>query len=294
MRRGAYLLLVMFIMGIISGCTPSETSDTTYVIPVSSASSVTSQVTDQTPVSSDITEEIIETTPEATPEITPEPTPEPQYIEPSSDEPVWYNGFVDPYTVRAEIISDPDDILALVNKYYAVPEDYVPSDLVTAPHSYDQKLRSECNDAWVKMYDDCYEATGQGLLLVSGWRDLWTQQYLFDRSKNKNGYAFACMKNALPQRSEHHLGLALDITPAYLDNITDDFASTTVGMWVNEHCYEYGFILRYQAQYTDETGYGIEAWHYRYVGVEVATYLYENDMSLEAYLGKAQVLPDDE
>ena len=252
----------------------------------------------ETETSATVTETTVyesETTfvPTATPTPTRVPTPEPSYIEPLYEE-TWYNGFVDPYSVRAQIIEDPDDLLALVNKYYAIPEDYVPSDLVDAPHSYDQKLRKEANDAWVKMYDDCLNDTGHGLLLVSGWRDLGTQQFLFERSKNKNGCAFACQKNALPQRSEHHLGLALDLTPDYWDNIYDNFPKTEVGQWVNEHCYEYGFILRYQSQYTDETGYGTETWHYRYVGVDVATYLYQNDISLEAYLGKAQVLPDDE
>ena len=241
-------------------------------------------------------------TPEAT--VTPEPTatptpsatatPVPRYVEPSIEPETWYNGFVDARTVRAQIVEDPDDITVLVNKYYALPEDYVPEDLVVCPHSYDQKLRSEANDAWVRLYDDCLAATGQGLLLVSGWRDWGTQQFLFDRSKNKNGLAFACQKNAQPGRSEHHLGLAMDITPAYESNIIDGFGETTVGKWVDAHCYEYGFIRRYQPQYVYETGYGIEAWHYRYVGVELATYLYENDMSLERYYGKCQVMPDDE
>ena len=76
--------------------------------------------------------------------------------------------------------------------------------------------------------------------------------------------------------------------------ILDEFGETTTGQWVNEHCHEYGFIRRYQLEYAYETGYGQEAWHYRYVGVELATYLYENDMSLEAYYGVAQVVPWDE
>ena len=129
---------------------------------------------------------------------------------------------------------------------------------------------------------------------MSGWRDNVTQEFLFNRSKNKNGYDFACKKNAIPGRSEHQLGLAIDITNDYMTNIYDDFDKSEAGIWVNEHCYEYGFIIRYKEQYSDETGYGKETWHYRYVGVEVATYLFENDMSLEAYLGKTQVLPGDE
>ncbi|MBO7450515.1 MAG: M15 family metallopeptidase [Clostridiales bacterium] len=276
MRRWVRLTGLLLCIILLVGCNSKPETETTVTVTETTAYQ---------------TETTIQ--PTAVPTPTRVPTPEPSYIEPLYEE-TWYNGFVDPYSVRAQIIDNPDDLLALVNKYYAIPEDYVPSDLVDAPHSYDQKLRKEANDAWEKMYDDCLSETGHGLLLVSGWRDLGTQQFLFDRSKNKNGFAFACQKNALPQRSEHHLGLALDLTPDYWDNIYDNFPKTEVGQWVNEHCYEYGFILRYQSQYTDETGYGTETWHYRYVGVEVATYLYENDISLEAYLGKAQVLPDDE
>ena len=285
MRRRLQVISFLLILMMLSSC--SIKADVTEEQVTTTTEVTTTAAPTPTP------EPTATPTPTPIPEPTATPTPTPVYIEPTIDE-VWYNGFVDPHSVRAQVIDNPDDILALVNKYYAIPEDYVPDDLELAPHSYDQKLRKEANDAWKRMYDDCLEATGQGLLLVSGWRDFGIQQYLFDRSRNKNGLAFACQKNALPGRSEHHLGLALDITPAGESNILDEFASTKTGKWVNEHCQEYGLILRYQAQYTSETGYGIEAWHYRYVGVEVATYLKENDMSLEAYLGKKQVLPGDE
>ena len=232
-------------------------------------------------------------TPTPSPSPTPVPTPVPEYVEPQFEE-TWYNGFVDARSVRAEIVSDPTDITVLVNKYYALPSDYVPPDLVDAPHSMNQQIRAEACDAWNDMYDACLEATGQGLFLVSGYRDYNLQQYLFDRSTNLRGITFSVRKNAVPGRSEHQLGLALDITPEGQYEILDEFGETTTGQWVNEHCYEYGFIRRFQQQYIYETGYDIEAWHYRYVGVELATYLYENDMSLEAYYGRLQVLPWDE
>lgn len=230
-------------------------------------------------------------TPSPTP--SPSPTPVPTYVEPRFEE-VWYNGFVDPRSVRATIVENPDDITVLVNKYYALELDYVPDDLVLAQHSFNQQVRAEVNDAWNAMYDACLEETGQGLLLVSGYRDANIQQYLFDRSVNLRGLAFACMKNALPGRSEHQTGLAVDLTPAGHDNIMDFFDETTVGRWVCEHGHEYGFIHRYKEEFMYETGYGIEGWHFRYVGPELATYLYENHMSLEAYYGKEQVVPWDE
>ncbi|MCR5592398.1 MAG: M15 family metallopeptidase [Saccharofermentans sp.] len=232
-------------------------------------------------------------TPTPSPSPTPVPTPVPEYVEPQFEE-TWYNGFVDARSVRAQIVTNPEDIDVLINKYFALPLDYVPPDLVDAPHSMNQQIRAEACDAWNAMYDACVEATGQGLFLVSGYRDANIQQYLFDRSTNLRGITFSVRKNAIPGRSEHQLGLALDITPEGEYEILDEFGETTTGMWVNEHCHEFGFVRRFQQQWVYETGYDIEAWHYRYVGVELATYLYENDMSLEAYYGLEQVLPWDE
>ena len=282
-RKTAAVLLIAAVFGSLSGCLVKEGNEET----VPSGTSATQAAPTATPTPTP------EPSPTPTPTPTPVPTPVPEYVEPQFSE-TWYNGFVDARSVRATIVEDPNDVAVLVNKYYALPEDYVPDDLVTAPHSMNQQLRQEACDAWEAMYDACLDATGQGLCLVSGYRDYYTQQYLFDRSTNLRGIEFSVRKNAVPGRSEHQLGLALDITPAGYSEILDEFGETTTGQWVNEHCYEYGFVRRYQEQYKYETGYDIEAWHYRYVGVDVATYLYENDMSLEAYYGLEQVLPWDE
>ncbi|SCW53533.1 D-alanyl-D-alanine carboxypeptidase [Ruminococcaceae bacterium YRB3002] len=232
--------------------------------------------------------------PTVSPTPTPSPTPVPNYVEPKNSTPKWYNGFVDPRTVRATVVEDPESVDTLVNKYYTLESDYVPSDLVNVSHSKSQQLRSAAAEAYLAMYDACKEATGKGLYLVSGYRSYQIQAGLFTRAINNRGLAFAVKRNAYQGRSEHQLGLALDLCPEGQTVYTDDFGSTTVGKWVNENCYRYGFIRRYQADYINETGYDNEAWHYRYVGEELATYLYENNMSLEAYWGRCQVMPGDE
>lgn len=282
-KTTAAVILIAAVFASAPGCTGNLPSEETIVSTEAAAESTQATTAVPTPVPTD--------TPVPTP--SPVPTPVPEYVEPQFDE-TWYNGYVDARSIRATIVEDPDDVTVLVNKYYALPEDYVPDDLVTAPNSMNQQLRQEACDAWIAMYDACVEATGQGLFLVSGFRDYNTQQYLFDRSRNLRGIEFAVRKNAVPGRSEHQLGLALDITPAGYSEILDEFGETTTGQWVNEHCYEFGFVRRFQEQYRYETGYDIEAWHYRYVGVELATYLYENDLSLEAYYDLRQILPWDE
>jgi D-alanyl-D-alanine carboxypeptidase len=216
----------------------------------------------------------------------------PEYIDPQTD-PVWYDGFVDPRTVRAEIVSNPGDITVLINKYYAMPEDYVP-ELVLAKNSAGQYLRPEASDAWDLMHEACLEDIGQNLYLISGYRSYATQAYSFSNGIERNGLAFAVKKNAYPGRSEHPLGLALDINIASDPEIRDGFMETTAGKWVAKHGHEYGFILRYPKDKGDIIGYGYEAWHFRYLGVELATELYESGQTPEEYYGKIQVMPDDE
>ncbi len=85
---------------------------------------------------------------------------------------------------------------------------------------------------------------------------------------------------AEPGASEHHLGLAFDV------NVRKggSFASTKQSKWLNEHCWEYGFIIRYQKEKEEITGFEAEPWHIRYVGVEHAMYMKEHNLCLEEYV----------
>ncbi len=229
-------------------------------------------------------------TPSPSPTPSPTPTPTPEYVEPIIDGPVWYNGYVDPRSIRAEIVTNPEDITVLIDKYYSMPEDYVP-ELVDAASSASQRLRPEADDAWDLMRAACKEATGYDLYLVSGYRSWADQTYSFSNAIVRRGIDKVCEKNAYQGRSEHCLGLALDINTADDPEIRDEFAESVAGQWVNEHGHEYGFILRYPREKGSITGYGYEAWHYRFVGVELATTLYESGQTLEEYYGKEQVMP---
>ena len=163
-----------------------------------------------------------------------------------------------------------------------------------AKYSAGQKLRPEAAAAWEKMHDACLSDIGEDLYLISGYRDWATQTYSFNNAIPRRGLDKAVCKNAYPGRSEHPLGLALDINIKSDPEIRDNFVYTKAGKWVLEHGHEYGFIWRYPADYGHITGYGVEGWHFRYVGVEVATEMYDNNiMTLEEYYGKPQLLPDD-
>ncbi len=204
----------------------------------------------------------------------------------------WYGGYADPRTISPEIIADPEDVTVLVNKYFTLPDDYVP-ELVLADSSKNQSIRPEADDAWDLMRAACETDTGYTLYLCSGYRTLEEQAALFSTSISKQGVEHAISRNAYPGRSEHNLGLALDISTTAVGSISYSFGDTKAGMWVSTHAYQYGFILRYPQDKSDITGYVYEPWHYRYVGIDLAATLYASGQTLEEYYGKMQVLPDE-
>ena len=89
---------------------------------------------------------------------------------------------------------------------------------------------------------------------------------------------------AVPGTSEHQLGLALDLVDARHVKLDESQENTDAYKWLSKHCAEYGFIVRYPNGKTDITGIIYEPWHFRYVGVEAATYIMENGITLEEYL----------
>lgn len=89
---------------------------------------------------------------------------------------------------------------------------------------------------------------------------------------------------ALPGTSEHQTGLALDLVSSDDPNLTAKQAKTPEQQWLMEHCWEYGFILRYPAAKTTVTGIGYEPWHYRYVGRPAALAMRDSGLCLEEYL----------
>ena len=101
----------------------------------------------------------------------------------------------------------------------------------------------------------------------------------------------AATRVAPPGTSEHNTGLAVDILSGDYYNhhggIEESFEYDAEAIWMKAHCAEYGFILRYPKGKQDITGIIFEPWHFRYVGVEAATYIMENDLTLEEYLGAA-------
>jgi LAS superfamily LD-carboxypeptidase LdcB len=197
----------------------------------------------------------------------------------------YYSGYLDPRTALAAVIKNYQSIDALVNKYYAMPESYVP-ELVTAEYANDgQLLCPECEKAWVSMRNACLKATGIEMYIINGYRSLSVQTASFNRAVINKGVARAAKYYAYPARSDHELGLGMDIGNVGETPEDFDFLDTESGKWMENNAYKYGFILRYPEDKETITGYGFEAWHFRYVGIYVATYCYKHNYTLEEYYG---------
>ena len=170
-------------------------------------------------------------------------------------------------------------LVRLVNPWNSVPEDYELR-LVTVEGL---KVDSTCSDALLQMM---YAARDAKLTCVlnSTYRDMATQTYLWNRRYNdyiskgyseEEAYRLSARRVAYPGTSEHHTGLAIDIT-----------GSEKLYQWFRDHAWEYGFTVRYKGEKEELTGIKDEPWHLRYVGKEVAQILQENDWCLEEFLNQ--------
>ncbi len=178
----------------------------------------------------------------------------------------------------------------LVNPWYILPEGY--DEVATSSIPNGESVDSRCYPEFVKMLDDCRAAGGQPVV-CSSYRSHAKQVVLFDDQvkglmakgmKKQDAEAQAGTEVAVPGTSEHELGLAVDICDYKYQNLDDAQADTVTQKWLINHCWEYGFILRYPKNKTAITGIIYEPWHYRYVGKEAAKEITEKGICLEEYL----------
>lgn len=189
------------------------------------------------------------------------------------------------FTDAAEV-TNPDDILVLVNKFNYLTSDYEPKDMVQLPEEYSNgklELRQVAAEALDELIMAAKE-DGYNINVVSAYRSYKTQERLYSSYVERSGEEAADSYSARPGYSEHQTGLAVDLQAGnYKYN---DFAKTEESKYVAAHAHEYGFILRYQTGKRYITGYIPEAWHIRYVGKEVATIIYNEELTYEEYCVK--------
>ena len=212
---------------------------------------------------------------------TEEPTPSVRLAEPSDmDLPQF------PLT-PAPALDDP--LLLLVNREHPLPEGYAPE--LTQLRDWDLSVATVLYDDLCRMLE-AGRAEGLRFEICSAYRSHETQQALFDEDVARymaqgmteaDAIAATAQYTMLPGCSEHETGLAVDIVSRENQRLDETQAQTAETRWLQAHCWEYGFILRYPSEKSDLTGIAYESWHYRYVGIEAARYLHERDLTLEEF-----------
>ena len=199
---------------------------------------------------------------------------------------------VPPTPVSQEDTPDPADWrLCLVNPWHPLPEGYQPQ-LTQVENGH--QVDSRCAADLEAMLADC-RAAGHTPLLCSSYRTQEKQTQLYNNLVQKQiargnsrseAMAKAAKEVAVPGTSEHQLGLAVDIVDTQNQVLNRAQEDTAVQQWLMEHCWEYGFILRYPSDKEAVTGIVYEPWHYRYVGLQAARTIHEQGLCLEEYLQK--------
>ena len=214
-------------------------------------------------------------------------------------------------------MADPESIAVLINKQFALPDEYEPKDLVYPDVRFTFKekiekrmMRKEAAAALEKLFDGAekdgvylagvsayrshstqtalfnryVEKDGVYLAGVSAYRSHSTQTALFNRYVEKDGEEVAKTYSAVPGHSEHETGLAIDVSGSDGKCAAEScFGDTKEAAWLADHATEYGFIIRYPEGKEDITGYKYEPWHLRYVGKEISSDIGKRNITLEEY-----------
>jgi D-alanyl-D-alanine carboxypeptidase len=218
-------------------------------------------------------------TPSATPSVTPTPTPTPtptETVPPAPPAPPAFDK-------AAFSIDDPLSPWVVVNKTRPLnPVDYTPPDLVSVPvaHTWDPLLRAEAAAAIVQLFDTASAEAGLSLASNSAYRSYSSQVSVYDSEPDD-------ATTARPGYSEHQTGWTMDIGAASGNcSLNTCFGDTAEGQWLAANAYRFGFLLRYPADKVDVTGFSFEPWHYRYIGVPLATEMHDTGVTtLEEFFG---------
>lgn len=175
-------------------------------------------------------------------------------------------------------------ILMLTNKIYSLDSSYNSDDMIIVSKMYsygdNQILTKEAYEAFIKMFKSAKE---QNLTLIinSSFRSYEDQEEIYEYYKSIKGEEYADSIAAKAGFSEHQTGLAIDIQT--YGSSAKTFEEFDEFKWLQDNAYKYGFILRYPKDKEYITGYDYESWHYRYVGLDAAQYIHDNNITFDEY-----------
>ena len=164
----------------------------------------------------------------------------------------------------------------LVNKYHLLNKDFKANDIVNVSSTYgyaNNSLNKEAYEAFKQLANDA-KKEGHTIVILSSYRTYEYQEKLWNRDKDDDYVA-------RPGSSEHITGLAIDVSD--FNDKNDSFKDTESYTWMINNAHKYGYILRYPENKENITGYSYEAWHYRYVGISLATKIYNEGITFDEY-----------
>jgi D-alanyl-D-alanine carboxypeptidase len=205
-------------------------------------------------------------------------------------EPVYINlPGADPVRAIVEDYAQADSLWVIANKTTPLPDiNYLPSNLVipevptrTDKSTEERSVRQEVTEPLKSMFAAA-EAEGHMLMIGSAFRSADLQALYYNNYVRTSGEALANQYSAKPGHSEHQLGLSVDISTLSREcYLSECFTSTPDGEWLANNAHKYGFFMRYPKGKEAITGYNFEPWHYRYVGIDLATAIYKSGLTFE-------------
>ena len=190
------------------------------------------------------------------------------------------------YPLPYELLRD-NPYIVLANRDSLLEEDYIPSDLVKLKCRKISSTPIEMREAAAEALSELFDAAKEDKITLyahSGYRSYRTQKTMYyNRLKSNGGKDDGVV--AYPGSSDHQTGLGIDVInkAGIGKRFTPAFAKTKEGQWLAEHCWDFGFIIRYQKEKEELTGIIYEPWHLRYVGVQVAQYMRDSFLCLEEF-----------
>ena len=180
------------------------------------------------------------------------------------------------YIAGQQLPSKPTVIggILIASKKYPLPSTYAPGESKAARSAFNQLAAAAKQE-------------GIHLTAFSTYRSYDYQVGLYNRYVKRDGQAAADRYSARPGYSEHQTGLAFDIGEVGKQNdwASNRFANSAGGKWLKDNAHRFGFVMRYPQGKEHITGYMYESWHFRYVGTDHATKIYQNNQTIEEYLG---------
>lgn len=192
----------------------------------------------------------------------------------------------------------PDDgLLAIVTQTYNLSPDYEPDDLLSLNDYFDNRVTlgfpSQLRQAAVQPLLDMMDAmhdVGLQPLIVSAYRSHYAQSVAYAKWAQQYPDRVDAI-SARPGHSEHQLGTTVDFSSPELPAMTGDpdlqfhtyFDRTSEGRWLRENAHRFGFTMSYPANAYEVTGFHYEPWHFRFVGIDLATRLAQLGISFTEY-----------